>query len=345
MFTQYEIDWYEDLLSSQAGNNEKSLRLALKYFERDPKNYQENYYSGYLSLSLNYVDKAIEIWEHIDDDLIDYPENVRKYWRLGNLSKAYCIAGQPQRALDLLEKHFPFSSGYWYGHWMKIRALVMLDRVQDIRTMIKESSWHSPGFQAEISFFACQEYYIQGKSDMVQEFGQLSIKYYEDDLKKYDDNRNHYRAYQIGVLNYLMDNYSEAYVVFKSFIEKLDNSYVDEELDDTWYPNLYTWALASQSKLLEEEAVINNNYLVGIELTGSDDPIGVGSPYESRSYALAVANAHLGNQDKAVELLNTSFFEKGVFFNYNRYNYDPLLVPLFNNPSFQELVKPRAFKK
>ncbi len=277
-------------------------------------------------VSLHRPEKALKIAYDYHDPF-GFNSNRRKsLWSPALILQAHYALGEYGKVLSIVDSigveyllyHYPLTH---------LRTLVRLGRKADIDYYL-DYSRQQPlvGLQGKAVTLqtllnrVCAEASIPGQKILIHEYANQLL----EQGKIADD------AYSMGKAYYYLGNYSAAIDQFQSVTLPRDKeSFIEIEGNLEWLGCLYALT-GNPDKALD-----------------CIDKIRESAPYRKaydwNPYNIAKIYAHLGEKDKAVESLRDHLDNHTVpFLNLETYKYDPLLIPLFGYPDFEEFVKPKG---
>jgi len=317
---RYGLELYSAI---KEGNFHKFFQLRYELYLNDPNHFDVNFHAGLAANRCNYAENAIEIFRKIDDSEINYSMLPYWYqWRLGSMAIAYNKMGQYQKTIDLIDRFLPISSNYPGAIVKQIQAYANLGldgKIEQFASMRKGSTRMN---QFRVNCEAAVNYYILFNQKMVMKFTERAL--HESELDSIPPST-------LAEIFFMRQEFGKAKEICLDMIEQ-----------DTADVHWKTLLAVMEAHLLDQNPAFLEDFLIQINQNGLTNSRNNNWPSNVIPYASAIIYAQRGEKEKAMDYIHQSF-ESGVYFFYDRYDWDIFLRPLFDYPPFQEFVKPRRY--
>ncbi len=323
--SEYEQLWWNLCDARFKGDLESAYQAGLELYLNDPQNIRDNTTAGELAIRTNRPNKAIEILSQFNYKPFEYIEdNSINITRIGGFAEAYILTGQYEKAIELIQQYCPEESKFWNCYWFLIRAYTRLGKMDAIEKLIEENSRRedilgSNGF-AILNLITAFELSVLKNEKSAKKFAEKALRVY---LKSDKESDRRWLAWSY----YMKEDWENAAKIFKELSDK--------DLND---PEFITSLGIIATKHPEVGPAQAHSIIQQIETMKRDN---VRGSMGNRKYTQASIYAHLGEKEKAVELLKQAYHE-GFRFGGDVYQFDSWLIPLFDYPPFQEFVKPKG---
>lgn len=311
----YDELYLKKLESIIHGKDQETADVSLKMWELFPGDQLTQLTVGLSHIKLNQPQKAIEFYEEI----IDF-DNIGDcnicQWNFGRLLYAYYRLGQYEKILSRMAST-SFKVNYGIIPQTHLRALVRLEKTERLQSVVEEyqsiSINEQPPNRRLPLIWVCDEAFLADKENLLQEY---ATRLKEIALQNTDAEFYH------GIL-------SRAYF----WLEDYEKSYQHFQELNVQHPVWLTIPAICLIKMGRKDEI--EGFLQTIRANN----------WKFRNaavkvYAEAIIQAHLGEKERAMELLKTAN-EKGAAFYMGTYKQDGLLKPLHGYPPFEEFVKPK----
>ena len=324
-FTKWERCRYEAIKATRSDNWLKAASLNEQLSELDP-----SYVSAYYNAAVNYVranypQRAIEQLYKIDQRFRNFDQEYSLVEL--RIAQAYFMLGNYEKVVEVAE-NYPFPKMIVTIAEMHLRALIRMDSTSTIKELIdqynKKGIYNFRGVSREVDdllWSVCFEAFILDKNDLL-------IPYVAE-LKEYtvaNLDSNQYNV-NMGLVAYLVGNYEEA----------LSFWMLENRNEDSPWPYLY-----HAFRMGTVNAKLGYLEKAEIELTKISNFENSNVTKEFKLYQEARVLAALERKSEAILALKKTTEIGWNFHPRNNMNYDIFLKPLFDDPEFQELVKPKG---
>ena len=325
VLNKWESLQLEVMEAVEGGDILKSAQLDEKKYLIDKSDQSANYMAGRRYYWSHYPQKAIDLYNAFDPRFKDPDQTIS--WREHNLAHFHYQLGNFEEIVRIAEEYdYPRIREYLAA--IHLRALIRLDSLVAMKNQLElykqQGTYNTTGGKAGFDYLLnqiCIELILSDKTELVKPY---ATQY--RDLIKHDSTRTDY--YEImGNAAFYLNDYDEAV----SWWEKID---LDQE---NWFEAMIL--LSNLGIGYAQIGVLDKVHEQTIQI---DQVPSTSSFHESgRNYALARIQTHLGMTEEALKSIQQAI-EGGNFFRFDLYQGDFMLKPLFGNPVFEELVKPRG---
>jgi len=303
-------------LSDLGGWYTNSLNQAYAAHQLAPRHTHLTRWVGRAAIKCNRPEFAVEILETIPLERLD-PRTATE------LAAALHLLGEYDRELELWEQlaHLRPNPGDWFYHRGLIAPLGAMGRVDEIKKYLNE--WQNlPGSGYSFAFqtlLACSELLAHGYVDQVSPLAVSGLDWIETS----------------GTLDL---NRPETAQVRSAFLDLLGRS--DEAkavMKDSWESAPDTWETWSEQGIIAARAGDEGTArAMADRLAEVDEPDVYGGPV----YARACIEARLGDTTESLRLLKKALSEGHEY--GTELHRDRDLEPLWDNPEFQEILRPKG---
>jgi len=316
--TSYQILWHDWVREVVYGNPHTRLVAIKKIYKKDPWHLNTNYNTGLNLIHLNRPREGIKVFEQIDYSSYRFTfkkNDHRIKWHTYALIRMNRL-DEAREVLNYLPKEYYSPSTYY----LKIYLYILMgqkDSIPQVITRMEEDNlpwnqiiWH----YWDTSLL----YKLSGDKESQLKWANLFLERIKDQ-SKFTDTGPGFRA----SANYLAEQYEEALPLY-------------QELAKTQLSN---WGLLSRIGIIHSK--MNNREAAEDmiqELKTNDKPTRKGR----YKYVIARIYAALNEKELAVEYLKQAFVEGFIFIIFDRYDFDPELIPLHGYPPYEEFVRPKG---
>ena len=267
---------------------------------------------GFDAIFCNRPREAIEAWEKLEPN--DGWKDIPFFWDF--LTFSYHLLGNHKKELKLARQsreHFP---ELFYTHYLELRALVALGKVEDVYVHLDESLTlpsQQDGTHGGLMRITAAELRAHGHEEPAKKVLERAIDWYTSHPKEGNQTGLAYTLYAA-------DRWEEAQALFDSLhLQNPDNIGYLGSLGTLAAKRGDRVEAMRISQLLEE---VERPYIFG-----------------NHTYWQARIAAQLGEKEKAMSLLRDAL-SQGVY--HMQFHNDMDLEPLWDYPPFQQLIKPEG---
>ena len=301
----YEFEWERNY-----GQWLEAARIAVSMFEMDPSDELSlsRAYAAYING--NYPRKAIELWEKaypmvMEDMRNRFKPNEWFDWPLYMLKEFDSVYNMYTRGIG--DINVPFNNALYS------QVLIQTGRYEEIPERILMAPQGSYSGKSELLYRICNTFRLKGEDSLART--------YAGELKAFvlaNQDQPDYRR-RLGEAEMFLGNYQAA------------ARHLEASLEKDWDKRVQADLIASYAHLGATEKIERS--ISGLtQIPRSQGYI---------AYYLARAQTIQGNHDRAIDQLATAI-QGGVNFDFVSFAFDYHLRPLFNDPRFQQLVRPRG---
>ena len=296
------------------GNRQAAYGHLKNAFEKDPKNFLNCYLTGLSALMLNRPEEAIGYFDNIDPAGIEISRPSSTWWHF-YYARALVRLGRLDDAMKILS-YVPYEKADNGIFTTKALVYMLRDQQDSIMAMVSRlKELALSGNPVTLTYNAVANKYAVRKDPTNQLiWANRSLEYLKSIPKAEKDASWAFSLYLAG-------KFQEALKVYEDIHKKNPQ-----------------WSALSRIGCLNAKLGRKDIALMKIkELEQMNLPY----PEGRISYGIARIYVGLGEKEKSFNMLVQAFRE-GYGFDFNAYDYDFELLPLFDYPPFQEFVKPKG---
>ena len=326
-FTKWEKLRYESIKAGNAveGNWLKSAKLNEEMFQMDQSDATANYNAIMQYARANYPRKAIELSQQLNQQFRDMNSDFS--WREPRVASAYFMIEDYAPVVKIAKK-YPFPKMLDIVASLHLKALVRLDSLETLNSTLNDY------LSTEIHDFLgtkikhdgliqaiCEEAYLLDLPLLLEEYVIVLESYAGDKL-----NGDHYHE-NMGFVEFYRGNFEGAL------------EHWSRESEPTKFP----WLMPRRySRIGTMHALVGDTASANLEILKIKQ---INAPILFRADIIYLESRILnaaGKKDEAIEVLKNAI-EQGATFSFGKFwRQDIFLKSLFDDPKFQELVKPKG---
>ena len=323
----------EQIQASMELKHQKAAEVCEKMFGMDVSDATANYNAGNFYLRANMPLKSIEITNKLEDQYRDFNDDLT--WIEPRKAEAYYMAGKYQEAIDVANTYaFPKMSIAVAN--IHLRSLVRLDSLNSLDGILEEylqnGVYNGVGVEEsgiDLIASVCKEAFLLDKVDLLNEFvKKLEAQNIENKETSFDFDYN----------NAMILFYKNDFVSALSHLEKLE-SVNKSRFEFFKSSSLKGWLYAQLGNREKALEILDELKKMENEILSEPSPSVVFAAMSN--YVQATIYLGLDQADETLKNLETAI-KMGLWFNPVFWQYDELMKPLFGNPEFQELVRPKG---
>ncbi len=287
--------------------------------------------SGNFNAALNYLfanrpQKTVTLLEGFDSLFRDFEGDYS--WREARLSQAYLMLGQYDKIIEIAES-YPFPKMLHVLAKNHLLALVEMDSIDKVWQVYEQymdrgiyNGQGEPAWDGFLLTRLCDAFYIKDKKELLNESVNRLKKLTMENKKDSFYNQN------MGRIAFYQGDYEQAI----SFWEK-------QELTST-LSKLYLHSVIGVGHALIGNVEAAERQLSILDEYASSQQ---NKRIEARSlYHQGKILAALGKTAEAIQSVKMGYEKSNILIMGNRYKNDIFLKPLFGEPAFEELMKPKG---
>ena len=306
------------------------IRLNELIYAMDPSDLNASYNISWNSILTNYPQKAADQINGFDQNFRDMDSEYS--WTEARLAEAYYMTGQYESVIQVA-KRYSFPKRMRLIAVLHINSLIRMDSTEILDKVVEDYhkkgvfAWDGTPRDAGDLFQAiCAEAYILNKNDL--------LKQYIDDYRGYIsaqlEGNDYY--YEKGLAFYLEQSYDQALSQWQ-----LENRSPVPPRIYLFHPYLFHLsrlgiAHAKLGQIEESEKIL-------AQISGFP---AINNSNVQHWYHEAQVYTALGKRDEAMASLRKSIEGGQIFLPYGSFANDIFFKSLFNDPEFQELVRPKG---
>jgi len=313
----------EASIATKNGDWQKAAKLSEKHYQANLKDAEANYQAATNYLKLNAPTKALQILKSYQPSDKYFQKEIS--WREARLAKAYYMTGQFHKVLEVV-KDYPFPKTYRGLAREHLKALIQLGEFEELKKELdiyqKKGIFRKNGKTTNTDFLfraICNEMVLVKNKKQLELYTQAFQQWtYENEDTR--PTRN------LPFVKFYLRNYNEAIeLLYKSILEEKSPRHLME------LEMLLGVCFAKKGN--EEKANLQIQKIKAMEkLPSRHDAFG------AKYYHQARIELAMKKKKEALNTLNQALANKAEFWSY-KFREDSFLIDLFENPSFQNMVK------
>ena len=313
----------EALLAAEKGEWKKAAELSEQWYRKNPNNAEANYQAATNYLRINFPNKAISILNNFVKNKKELNAVVGK--REARLAKAYYMTGQYFKVLEVV-KNYSYPKMYRGLAREHLKALIQLGEFETLSQQL--DIYQQTGIFRENGKTTNTDFLFRAICN------ELFLVKNENELKKYvlkfqqwiNENEDGNRRRNSPLVAYYLKNYDGA-------ISLLEKSILKEKSPRHLMELQMLLGVCFAKKGIFEKAKMQIEKIHAMEkLPIRHDAFG------AKFYHQARIETAIKKKEEAVNSLKKALTQHAEFWSY-KFKEDSFLLPLFDEPFFQKLVK------